>query len=292
LNPAATTAARWGQRALPVSLVGGHRSHQEIMLEKFLLRIIFAGVRGRGWRMKKLMALMATVALIAGVDQSLQAADTPRGDFLELHSCQLYIGGCIASSESTLEGRYLLRVWNFTGGTHNNVKLGGLQVALLEMGNQNLATKNTIPARSVIYLPATATRTQSAALVDWLRSQVPGQNPATLLTRSIPMDFHRSDGGVTFAAGDNAQIDVVPFETCGLISCGESLWYTPRSAVTTYTVGLTRKSVVREPLLSLKWIDHGKNNVFLGRFGEGTTTQAAFTSPMLACATTDHAAHE
>lgn len=242
--------------------------------------------------MNKLMALMATVALLTWADVSLQAADTPRGDLLELHSCQLYIGGCIASSEATQEGKYLLRVWNFTGGAHNGVNLNGLQVALLEIGNENLAMKNAPATRSVVYLPKTATRTQSAALVDWLRSQIPAQNAADLPTRSIPLSFHRSAGAVTFTAGDAAQVEVVPFEACGLVSCGESLWYTPRSTVTTYTVGVTRKSVVREPLLSLKWIDHGKNNVFLARFGEGATAQAAFTSPALACAMTDHTLHE
>ena len=110
--------------------------------------------------------------------------------------------------------------------------------------------------------------------------------------RSVPMTFHRADGGVTFTAGDVAQVEVVPFEACGLVSCGESLWYTPRATVTTYTVGVTRKSDVREPLLSLKWIDHGKNNVFLARFGEGAAARAAFTPPTLACAPTDHTLHE
>jgi len=242
--------------------------------------------------MNKLMALLATVAVLTGADFSLQAASMPRGDLLELHSCQVYIGGCIASSEAPQEGKCMLRVWNFTGGAHNGVNLTGLQVAVLEIGSQNLAMKKAAPTRSVVYLPNTATRLQSAALVDWLRTQGPGQRLADSPVRSIPMAFHRSAGRATFAAGDAARVDVVPFEPCGLVSCGESLWYTPRSAVTTYTVGVTRESVVREPLVSLTWIDHGKNNVFLARFGEGATGQAAFAAPTLACATTDHARHE
>ena len=240
--------------------------------------------------MKLLVALITMLLLPPG--PGLRAADTPRGDLLELHSCQLYIGGCIASSEATQEGKCLLRVWNFTGGAHDGVNFTGLQVALLEVGNQNLAMRNAPATRSVIYLPKTATRAQSAALVDWLRSQIPGQTLADSPTRTVSMNFHRSAGSAIFTAGDAVQVDVVPFEDCGLVSCGESLWYTPRSTVTTYTVGVTRKSVVREPLLSLKWIDHGKNNVFLARFGEGATAQAAFTPPTLACATTDHALHE
>ncbi len=59
-----------------------------------------------------------------------------------------------------------------------------------------------------------------------------------------------------------------------------------------YTVGVTSKSVVNEPQLALRWIDHGKNNVFQGRFGEGPTVSSIFQSPAFVCAMTDHPAHE
>jgi hypothetical protein len=44
------------------------------------------------------------------------AVDVPRGTLLELHSCEVYAGGCTVSSQATLEGKYLLRVWNFKAG--------------------------------------------------------------------------------------------------------------------------------------------------------------------------------
>ncbi len=66
--------------------------------------------------MKMLVASVAIAFFLTGT--SLRAGENPHGDLLELHSCQLYIGGCIASSESPQDGKYLLRVWNFTGGYH------------------------------------------------------------------------------------------------------------------------------------------------------------------------------
>src|SRR5437773_11040903 len=95
--------------------------------------------------MKALMTFAAALALMACTDHSLQAADAPRGDLLEIHSCQLYIGGCIASSEATQEGQYELRGWNFAGGSHQGVDLGRLQAALLEISDQNLATTGASP---------------------------------------------------------------------------------------------------------------------------------------------------
>ena len=240
--------------------------------------------------MKLLVAFISATVLLAGA--GLRAEQAPRGDLLELHSCQLYIGGCIASAEATQDGRYLLRVWSFSGGSHNGVALAGLHVALLETGDQNLADQDTLATASLAYLPESANTAQIAALVDWLKQINPELIHTRLQTRVVPMQLSGTRNTATFAAGDSLRIEVHPFESCGLTSCGESLWYTPRSAVTSYTVGVTSKAIVREPLLALTWIDHGKNNVFQGRFGEGTTAQATFTSPALVCAVADHAAHE
>ena len=240
--------------------------------------------------MKMLMASVGVSFFLAGA--SLQATDAPRGELLELHSCQLYIGGCIASAEATQDGQYLLRVWSFTGGSHQGTELRGLQVALLQAADQNLAVTGARPTESMVYLPQSATPTQSAAMVDWLETINPELARRKVQTRTVPMRFASARSGDSFSAGDFLQVETRPFTPCGLISCGESLWYTPRSAMTSYTVAVTSKTVVREPALALQWIDHGKNNVFQGRFGEGTTSQATFASPALVCAVADHPAHE
>ena len=239
--------------------------------------------------MKRWLAFIVSFLLSA---LGLRAEQIPHGELLELHSCQLYIGGCIASAEATQDGRYLLRVWSFSNGSHNGTALNGLQVALLETSEQNLADKNTQPSTSVVYLPQAATPTQSRALIDWLRKANPELSSVRMQTRVVPMQLVRTDKAVTFTAGNSVRVQVQPFEPCGLASCGESLWYTPRSRLSSYTVGVTSESAVREPLLALTWIDHGKNNVFQGRFGEGTTAQAAFIAPAMVCAVVHPATHE
>jgi hypothetical protein len=242
--------------------------------------------------MKTLMALTVATVLTAFADRSLTAANIPRGELLEIHSCQLYIGGCIASSEATLEGRSELRIWNFTGGSFHGVKLGNLHAALLEVSDQNLATKDARPTAAVVYLPASATREQKAALLDWIKGTIPELASVQLHTRVVAINFASSRESVAFSGGVFVALAAKPFEPCGLTSCGESLWYTPRSAMTTYTVVVAEKVTVNEPLLALRWIDHGKNSVFSGRFGEGRATVAAFDSPTMMCAVADSHAHE
>ena len=66
--------------------------------------------------MKNWVNAVACFVFLGGF--SLCAAEMPQGELLELHSCQLYIGGCIASSEAMQDGQYLLRVWSFSAGSY------------------------------------------------------------------------------------------------------------------------------------------------------------------------------
>src|SRR3954452_1991655 len=81
------------------------------------------------------------------------ATDQPRGSLMEVHSCELYAGGCVVSSEATLGGRYMLRAWSFTGGNFGGTELAGLQVALLESSPDNLASSKAASDHGVVYLP-------------------------------------------------------------------------------------------------------------------------------------------
>ncbi|MGA2603985.1 MAG: hypothetical protein ABSG14_07140 [Verrucomicrobiia bacterium] len=240
--------------------------------------------------MKRWVIVVACLFFSAGL--SLRAAEAPQGELLELHSCQLYIGGCIASSEVTQDGHYLLRVWSFSGGSYEGSPLRGLNVALLEVSDKNLAAKGTQPVESMIYLPQSVDSVRSQTLFHWVKATNPELAHTKLRVRTVPMEFGHTDRAISFSAGDAVRIETKHFEPCGLISCGESLWYTPRSTVTSYTVEVTSETVVHEPALALRWIDHGKNNIFVGRFGDGATALAAFVSPTLVCAIANHPPHE
>ena len=240
--------------------------------------------------MKRLVAFIIIVLLLGEVHS--YATQMPRGELLELHSCQVYIGGCIASSEATQDGRYQLRVWKISDGSFRGVSLGGVEVAILEAGKDNLADQHAFPSSAVAYLADSATPAQNAAVVEWLKQTDPELSKVSIQKRVVPMNLSRSmDNTVTFTAGESIRFRVQPLESCGLTSCGESLWYTPRSRLASYTVGVTTESTVYEPLLQLTWIDHGKNNVFEGRFGypEG---KMIFNSPTMACVAAEQHGHE
>jgi hypothetical protein len=196
------------------------------------------------------------------------AVDQPRGSILELHSCELYAGGCVVSSEATLGGRYMLQAWNLTGGSIDGISIAGLQVAALHSASQNLAEQKSTSGDVVIYLPEKATKAQRAALVSWLKNTQADFKSARVQTRVVPMQFSRNESGYSFSAGKFLNVKTASLESCEKGSCGETLWYSPRAATSIFTVAVDNGSNVSEPLLKLRWEEAGKRSVFLGRFGE------------------------
>jgi hypothetical protein len=215
--------------------------------------------------MKKLTFLIGLGWLSAS---TVFGGQPPRGTLLELHSCELYAGGCVVSSQATLEGRQMLRVWNFAGGTFAGADLSGLQLAVLQSSSDNLAAPEAKSGEAVVYLPKSATLAQRDALLGWLKSDQPDFKPTKLQTRIVPMNFLKNGTAFAFNAGDAISVKTAALEECEMGGCGEALWYTPRSATGMFTVTVNRASTVNEPLLRLQWNDAGKRSVFVGRFGE------------------------
>lgn len=211
------------------------------------------------------------------------AAEAPRGRLLELHSCELYAGGCIVSSEAPLGGRHMLRAWNFTGGTFGGVKLAGLQVAVLQSGSENLACPGSVADHAVVYLPQDASASQREALLSWAKAGLADPAGAQLQLRTVPMRFARTESGYAFSAGNAISVKTASLESCEKGGCGEALWYEPRTPTTAFAVAVDQSSRIAEPLLKLKWIDAGKRNIFLGSFGDPASAKNVFVTAADLC---------
>jgi len=234
--------------------------------------------------MKRCYCLLA--GLTGLLFTSAMAADAPHGQLLELHSCEVYAGGCVVSSEAMQSGGYMFRAWNFAGGQFEGSDLAGLTLAVLQLSEHNLAAPGTESGRVVIYLPEKASAAQRNALTAWLNSSQPDFHPASVSTKIVPIQFEARDGSCLVAAGNSIQIRASPFQRCENFTCGESLWYQPRSAATQFTVAVDRSSRVDEPTLQLKWSDSGKRNVFQARFGESGFARPLFVGIDPVCGST------
>ncbi|HYG24746.1 MAG TPA: DUF1326 domain-containing protein [Verrucomicrobiae bacterium] len=215
---------------------------------------------------------------------SLHATDAPRGTVLELHSCELYAGGCTVSAEATQAGRYLLRAWDFTSGKSEGVALKGLKVAVLQSSTENQAAAGARTGKAVVYLPKSASAKQRKALLAWVQAR-PDFKPESVSTRTEPLSFDRDGTGYRLVVGKRVALQTKPLEACDARSCGEELWYEPRTQTDVFTVAVNRASNVSEPLLQLTWKDSAQRSVFLGRFGESSPRRDLFVSMNEFCGT-------
>lgn len=200
-------------------------------------------------------------AWAASPDNSL-----PRGRFAELHSCEVFAGPCVVNSEVNQAGNYALRIWQFDAGSFGNVSLCGLTVALLEKSNENLADKGSA-SDAVAYLPPGLSPAQRTALLSWAR-----RSTATRLddahVKVAPLQMEFTGQQVRFSAGTEMTFAGSVPEACNLGGCGEMLWYQPRVEASSFVVDQLDQSRIYEPLLSLRWLDHGRKTLFVGRFGD------------------------
>ncbi len=227
--------------------------------------------------------VLLCVGLAGSLPLSAAPATEPLGTVLELHSCEVYAGGCIVSSEAVQGGHYMLRVWNFSAGEFGGCSLAGLQMAVLQVSEENLATADSAPERAVAYLPAAATQEQRSALKSWARSSGVLSGKERLDQRVLPLHLTKSGDGFEFSAGSYIHVKTASLASCPTGSCGEALWYRPRSAGNVFTVAVNRSSAVSEPLLELSWQDGGKKSVFLSRFGDRGPATNLYVSSVDLC---------
>jgi hypothetical protein len=189
----------------------------------------------------------------------------PVGEYAELHSCEVYTGGCTASAQATLGGRSVLRVWNIRSGEFAGTDLAGQTALVLEVANENLARPGTPAARTVAYLPESATDAQRKGLLAWLaESGIKADQ-----TRTVPVEYRREGARIVVSGGKDIFFETRAIEACDAGSCGEQLWYEPRGKTDGFTVLVNEGSSIHEPALKLSWKDHSAKSVFFGTFGEG-----------------------
>jgi hypothetical protein len=201
----------------------------------------------------------------------------PCGEFLELHSCDLYTGGCTASSESTLLGRQLFRVWSIRQGTWNNQNLADLNVALLEVGSVNLAEKGALGEKAEIIVPAGLEPARKEALLSWVTTQ--GTIPVSTCVVEAAITYHRAGCAADVAVGDFISLSTAAIGKCSSGACGQALWYEPGAKHGSVKVVASRVSKIQDSSLDFLWADHGRPNVFLASFGsDGDSGQLADSS--------------
>src|SRR5215831_15786199 len=107
-----------------------------------------------------LLALASTCTLPAK-----QITPTISGDYLEVRSCDVYTGPCVANAEMNLSGKEGMLVWSVREGTWKGTRLDGLSVVVVVEADGTLGDMTYQPrhGKAVLIVDAKAGSEQQAA---------------------------------------------------------------------------------------------------------------------------------
>src|SRR5678809_273246 len=112
------------------------------------------------------------------------------GDYLEVRSCDVYTGSCVANSEMGLSGREGMLVWSVKQGSWQGVPLDGLKVIAIVKTDDTLGDIRYQPlhGKAVLIVDAKADSRQEAALKDFARSMAGRLLADVVATKAVSVE--------------------------------------------------------------------------------------------------------
>ncbi len=214
-----------------------------------------------------------TAALIAAfLSVPLSIAATPsesvRGIYLEARSAQVFIGGCIMSSEAHTMGREAVLAWHVQEGWQEGVSLDGLSIVAVVAGDQNLALHPEAPRNTVLYVDQSGSPAQQEVLASLFATRLGPMFGEVIEVISAPVEFGAMGQGYRVRAGEAVRVaaEALPPRHQDLVSCGQMEWYEPFIELHDSTTAVAREYAYRGPSLGIRWSDPHGQSAYFGAF--------------------------
>jgi hypothetical protein len=216
--------------------------------------------------MNRALALVALVVLLAA---PLMATDgSLKGVYVEARTAEVFVGGCLMSSEAETTGRQAVLAWKVDRGTVNGVSLDGLTIVAAVVGDKNLGIHEIGGAkpvsRTVLFVDDRATPMQRTALLG-MAKELSGDLMGTIVSITpAPIQF-AEQGDVIKVEAPKVALNVGkhPDHNPG---CGAEQWFHPLASVDQSTIGMTNENSFSGSELGSKWSDPNKVSGFFGTF--------------------------
>lgn len=222
--------------------------------------------------MKTLLASLALAAVASAPGPGPAAESKLCGDYIEARTCNVWVGACVANSETAEAGKQATLAWRFTAGEWKGVELKELGVALLIDARSTLGDPyhSPLPVRNVLLLDERASDAQLVAMREFVAAQAGALAgnviEERLVSFELKIDCCEKKGCAELAAGD-----VVRIETRCLCDddhlCGhEDVFYPPLAPLAERLAVFTVEHKVGRTLLDRTFTDRDSASAFLGRF--------------------------
>jgi hypothetical protein len=147
--------------------------------------------------------LLLTVCALAAVSALVarQSAQPASGNYLEVRSCDVYTGACIANSEMNLGGKEGMLVWSVQQGEWNGTPLAGLSVLAVVSTRDSLGDVRyqDYAGKAVLIVDEQATSEQRDALVEFARARAGKLIEEVVAVKSAPIEVRMGKCSSGFA---------------------------------------------------------------------------------------------
>ncbi len=214
----------------------------------------------------------AVLMLAAFALSAKQIAPSISGDYLEVRSCDVYTGSCVANSEMNLNGREGMLVWSVREGSWKGTRLDGLSVVAVVEADGTLGDLSYQPrkGKAVLIVDAKAGSAQQAALKDFARamagkliSEVAGVKVASL---EVAIGNCKGGACAKVKAGELLEISTRCISGKDHLCGNEENYYPPLTKVDGAFSAVTEFASYTGSGLNLTWTLTGKRSAYLATF--------------------------
>ncbi len=194
------------------------------------------------------------------------------GDYLEVRTCNVYVGGCIANGEMGITGKEAILVWSVREGSWNGTKLDGLKVLAVVSADDTLGDLryNPVAGKAQLIVDARANAQQREALADMagslggkLISQVVETRAADV---EVTLDPSPGSPAWIVRAGNLVEIETQTLTGKKTVCASETNFYPPLTEVTDAHAGYTAMAAYKGTSLDRKWESVGLFSSYVGKF--------------------------
>lgn len=214
-----------------------------------------------------LTALAATLTLPAK-----QPAPAISGDYLEVRSCDVYTGACVANSETGLSGKEGMLVWRVKQGAWKGTSLDGLSVVAVVRTEGTLGDVSLDPGagRAVLIVDSRASCYQQEALADFARAQAGKLIKDVTAVKTAAMDVKmgecKSGSCARVKAGELVEISTRCLDGNDHLCGNEENYYPPLTKVDGASSAYTELAAFRGRDLNATWEMAGRRSAYLATF--------------------------
>jgi hypothetical protein len=194
------------------------------------------------------------------------------GDYLEVRSCDVYTGSCVANGEMGLAGKEAILVWTIREGGWNGASLDGLSAIAVVRTDATLGNVRYEPreGKAVLILDSKANSFQRQALTDFVRTM---GGPLISEVAEVKTSTIESTVGAcaksacaSVKASELVEISTRCFGEKDHLCGNEETFYPPLTDIVHARPAFTEVASYSGTGLNLTWQSVGQRSAFLGSF--------------------------